>query len=156
LLSQVQGRLPAYGTVWHGSACEATRVRLSPDLRRAAHLLRSVKEMGNAESSPKLILNNHCQVCEFLQRCHDRAGLEDNLSLLRGMGEKEIKSYARKGIFTITQLSHTFRPRRRGRRTEQKGRRRYHALHALAIRDKRIYVFGTPQCPTAPASIYLD
>ena len=41
---------------------------------------------------------------------------EDNLSLLRGMGEKEVKGYARKGILTLTQLAHTFRPRRKGKR----------------------------------------
>lgn len=156
LVSRIQGRLPNTGVVWHGRECKATRVRLNPDLRKIGRLLKDVEEMAGGESPPKLILNEHCQVCEFLVRCHDRAVQEDNLSLLRGMGEKEIKGYARKGIFTITQLSHTFRPRRRGRRAEQKGLRRYHALHALAIRDRRIYVFGTPQCPIAPAAIYLD
>jgi predicted RecB family nuclease len=156
LLFKVQGRMPVFGMAWHGPNCDCTKLRLSPDLRRAERLLQSVKEMGRAESSPMLILNSHCSICEFHQRCHDQAVREENLSLLRGIGEKEIKGYIRKGIFTITQLAHTFRPRRRGRRTEKKGCRRYHALHALAIRDKRIYVFGTPQCPTAPVSIYLD
>ena len=38
-----------------------------------------------------------------------------NLSLLRGMSEKEIKKYNQKGILTVTQLAHTFRPRRKGK-----------------------------------------
>src|SRR5262249_33486983 len=69
---------------------------------------------------------------------------------------KEIKRYARKGIFTVSQLAHTFRPRRRGRRAPPKENHRYHALQALAVRDKRIYLFGTPQLPEAPVHVYLD
>src|SRR5262249_37362772 len=90
------------------------------------------------------------------RRCQDQAVKEDNLSLLRSIGEKEAKAYARKGIFTITQLSHTFRPRRKGKRGDRKNKRRYHALEALAIRDKSIYVLGTPDTVTGPVSIYLD
>ena len=60
----------------------------------------------------------------------------DNPSLLRGMGEKEVKSYARKGILTVTQLAHTFRPRRRGKRAPPNENHHYHALQALALRDE--------------------
>ena len=100
LLSRLQGQMPSSGIIWHGKECRTTRVRLNADLRRTERLLREVKEMVGAESPPRLILNDHCQVCEFRQRCHDQAVKEDNISLLRGMGEKEVKSYARKGIFT--------------------------------------------------------
>ena len=72
--------------------------------------------MTSTSSPPQLILNNHCSICEFHQRCHDQAVREDNLSLLRGLGEKEIRKLSRKGIFTITQLSCTFRLRKRGKR----------------------------------------
>jgi predicted RecB family nuclease len=156
LLSRLQGQMPAVGIVWHGKECRTTRVRLNGDLRKTERLLRDVKEMVSGESPPNLILNDHCQVCEFRQRCHDQAVQEDNISLLRGMGQKEIKRFARKGIFTIIQLAHTFRPRRRGKRTPPKNNRRYHALHALSLRDKRVYVFGTPQLPEAPINVYLD
>lgn len=156
LLSRVQGRVPAIGVVWHGRECRATRVRISPDPRRAEQLLRELKEMATQGTSPKLILNDHCQVCEFRQRCQHQALREDNLSLLRGMREKEVKAYTRKGILTVTQLSHTFRPRRQGKRQAQKPHRRYHALQALAIREKKVYVFGTPELPARPMRIYLD
>ncbi|MBR0716912.1 TM0106 family RecB-like putative nuclease, partial [Bradyrhizobium liaoningense] len=78
------------------------------------------------------------------------------LSLLRGIGEKAIKRYARKGILTLTRLAHTFRPRRRGKRTDTPLTRRDHALHALAIRDRTIYVLGAPAVPTATVRIYVD
>jgi predicted RecB family nuclease len=155
-LSRLQGRMPDNGIIWHGQACQATKVRLPPDLRKAEQCLRDVQEMAKAVAPPPLILNQHCQVCAFRQRCHDQAVREDNLSLLRGMSEKEMKHHGRKGIFTITQLAHTFRPRRKGKRATPTSPRHDHALHALAIRDKRIYVLGTPQLPTCPVQVYLD
>lgn len=148
--------MPDSGIIWHGQACQATKVRLPPDLRRAEQCLRAVQEMAKAVAPPPLLLNPHCQVCAFRQRCHDQAVREENLSLLRGMSEKEMKHYSRKGIFTITQLAPTFRPRRRGKRATPPTQRHDHALHALAIRDQRIYVLGTPQLPTCPVHVYLD
>ena len=156
LLSRMQGQMSSSGIIWHGRDCGTTKVRLNGDLRKTERLLRELKEMVNAQSPPKLILNDHCQVCEFRQRCHERALQEDNISLLRGMGEKEIESYARKGIFSMTQLAHTFRPRRKGKKQVQTTHKRHHALQALAIRDKRIYIFGTPELKASSVRIYLD
>ena len=156
LLARLQGQMPVHGIIWHGKECKETKARLNADLRKTERLLRDLKEMCNAESSPKLILNDHCHVCEFRQRCHEQALNEDNISLLRSLGVKEIKNYARKGILTVTQLAHTFRPRRKPKRAAQSSKKRYHALQALAIRDKRLYVFGVPELKTSPVAIYLD
>jgi predicted RecB family nuclease len=155
LLSRVQGRTPACGMVWHGKECKAAQVRLSTDSRKTEQILRELQQMRTG-AQPRPLLNEHCQVCEFRRRCHEQAVREDNLSLLRGMGEKEVKSLARRGILTLTQLAHTFRPRRKGKRAVRKAHHRYHALQALAIRDKRVYVFGTPELPNSPVKIYLD
>jgi predicted RecB family nuclease len=103
LCSHLQGRSPAFGIVWHGRDCRSMKVRLSPDLRKAEKLLQAVKQMTDPGSAPRLILNSHCQVCEFRRRCHDQAGQEDSISLLRGMGEREMTKWNRKGIFTIAQ-----------------------------------------------------
>jgi predicted RecB family nuclease len=155
LLAQVQGRAPAYGVVWPGDGCRAARVRLSPDPRKARQALDELRRRG--AEPPRLILNGHCQRCEFRRRCHEQAAQEDNLSLLRGMTEKEARGYARRGILTLTQLAHTFRPRRKGRRkATPRATKHYHALQALAVRDRRIYVLGTPQLRDAPVKIYLD
>jgi predicted RecB family nuclease len=156
LLSRLQGRTPAHGIIWKGQECRPTKVRLGRDPRFVERFLRDLKALAISKSLPQLILNDHCQVCEFRQRCNDQAIREDNLSLLRSMGAKEIKRYSRKGILTLTQLAHTFRPRRKPKRAAQSSKKRYHALQAMAIRDKCIYVFGTPQIPTSPVLIYLD
>jgi predicted RecB family nuclease len=156
LLSQVQGKLPAHGIVWHGRESKLSKVRFSPDPRRSQDLLRELKEMAGVSAAPRLFLNKHCPVCEFRQRCHDQAVQEDNLSLLRGMGEKEIKSYLRKGIFSVTQLSYTFRPRRRPKWARAAPRPHSFALQALALREKKIYINGSPNLKKSALSIYLD
>src|SRR5262249_18382888 len=156
ILSGLQGRAPAYGVIWHGPECKKTRLKLNPDHQKAEKVLRGLKDMATSGLPARLHLNDHCRVCEFRQRCHEQAVKEDNITLLRGMGEKGVKGDARKGIFTVTQLAHTFRPRRRGKRAKQPSGKRHHALQALAIRDKKIYVFGAPELPDSPVTIYLD
>lgn len=153
LLAGVQGLVPSHGVVWHGKDCRNSRVTLKPG--RAEVVVRQLRRTRNAEQ-PKLILNDHCQSCEFHQRCREQGGKEDSLSLLRGISEKEIRGLARKGVLTLTQLAHTFRPRRKGKRTVQTNHKRHHALQALAVRDRRIYVIGTPKVPKNPVRIYLD
>jgi hypothetical protein len=125
-------------------------------VRAAEDYIRGVERLQRADTPPKLLLNDHCGICEFSGRCRAQAVREDNLSLLRGLGEKAISRYRRKGVLTLTQLAHTFRPRRRGKRAERPMKVRDHALHALAIRDKTIYVFGKPELPTAEVRIYVD
>jgi predicted RecB family nuclease len=156
LISRLQGRPPGNAIVWHGKEGRATRVRLNPDPRKAGRLLEELRQMQAAEVPPRLILNDHCHVCEFRRRCHQQAIQEDNISLLRGMKEKEVKAYTRRGILTVTQLAHTFRPRRKGKRAPPRAGRHSHALQALAVRDKKVYVFGTPQLPASPVRVYLD
>jgi hypothetical protein len=131
-------------------------VKLNPDHRKAEQVLCGLKDLATSRLPPRLLLNDHCPVCEFRQRCHEQAVQEDNITLLRGMGEKEVNRYARKGILTLTQLAHTFRPRRKGKRVVRKTHHRYHALQALAVRDKRLYVLGTPEVPDSPVKIYID
>jgi predicted RecB family nuclease len=155
-LAGLQGQIPASGIIWHGKECKATRVRLPPDLPEAQQVLRGLRELETAESPPRLLLNDHCHICEFQQRCHAQAIAEDNLSLLRGMGEKEIRKYNRKGIFTTTQLSCTFRPRKRSKRVKTQAPIHYPSLQALAIRDAKTYVYGIPTLPKSKTQVYFD
>jgi predicted RecB family nuclease len=156
LLSPIQGRHPAYGVVWHGQECKGTKLRLNPHTRRCERFWQELIEMTSLTSPPSLLLNDHCQICEFRQRCHDQAIREDNLSLLRGLGEKEIKRNARKGIFTLTQLSYTFRPRRRPKWARAAPRPHSFALQALALRENKIHINGTPELKRTMLRVYLD
>ncbi len=155
LLADLQGRSLKKGVFYYGRECRSTTVRLPSDDGGARQLADELMDLQDADSAPKLLLNNHCAHCRFRQRCHQQAVEEDSLSLLRSLGEKEISRLNRKGIFNLTQLAYTFRPRRKGRRV-QRSKRRYHELQAMAIRDQTIYVFGTPDLTLARVNVYFD
>ena len=72
------------------------------------------------------------------------------------MSEKERKKLRGKGIFTVTQLSYTFRPRRRRRRLPSKQERFHHSLRALAIRENKIHAVDVPDAKLDGTPVYLD
>jgi predicted RecB family nuclease len=156
-LARVQGLRPASGLVARGPEARLGKVRLDPKLyRQAAQVLDEVKRLQAGGEPPRLTLNGHCQVCEFRQRCRKQAEQADDISLLAGVGEKELRRYNRKGIFTLTQLSCTFRPRRRGKRVKRTTYNHYTALQALAIRERKVHVYGTPDLPRKPVQVFFD
>jgi predicted RecB family nuclease len=155
ILNEVQGRMPDKGIVRHIGTRDAV-IHLSHGLRMGGRRLRALMEMQRSDLPPTLILNNHCQVCEFRDRCNAQAAEEDNLSLLRGLSEAEIMRLRSKGIFTVTQYSYTFTPRRVKRRAKNPSRPRYFALQARAIREKRIFVHGTPTLNVEGTRVYMD
>ena len=155
-LAEVQGMRPTVGLVARGPEGRLGKVKLDAILyRQAGQVLDEVKRLQQGGEPPRLVLNKHCQVCEFRSRCHEEAVKADDISLLAGVGEKELQRYNRKGLFTLTQLSCTFRPRKKSKKSARQTKRQ-HALHAMAIRDRRIYVFGTPDLPESPVQVYLD
>jgi predicted RecB family nuclease len=157
ILGSVQGRQPTTGVIIHEPECSQTRVKLTPKLyKKACEALEAVKQLRAGGKAPPLILNGHCSVCEFRQRCYAEAVRQDDLSLLRGMGENEIRKQNRKGIFTVTQLSHTFRPRWKNKRAKNLGQPHHPALQALAIREGKTFVFARPTIPSPPTRVYLD
>ena len=72
------------------------------------------------------------------------------------MSEKERERHRSKGIFTVTQLSYTFRPKRTPKRAKNPTKPRYLALQALAIRENTVYIHGAPVLPESGAQVYLD
>ena len=156
LLSRVQGKAPGFAIVYYGCECRTTSIRLTINPKAIEARFEEALRLRAAETAPTLLLNDHCVVCEFRQQCRAQAVQEDNLRLLRGIGEKAIKRYGRKGLFTLTQLAHTFRPRRKGKRSDRPNRQRNYALQALALRDKTIYVLGSPKVPSGITQVFLD
>jgi predicted RecB family nuclease len=157
LLGRVQGLRPVTGLVARGSEGRLGKVRLDAKLyRQAEQVLDEVKRLREGGAPPRLTLNRHCPVCEFRQRCRRQAEEADDISLLGAVGEKELQRYHRKGLFTLTQLSCTFRPRKRGKRVKRPGSIHYAALQALAIREKKVHVYGTPELPRKPVQVFLD
>jgi predicted RecB family nuclease len=118
--------------------------------------LEKIAALLSNPAPPDLVLNRHCAECEFQARCREKAIERDDLSLLAGMSEKERKNLHGKGIFTVTQLSYTFRPRRRPKRLRDKREKYHHSLKALAIREKKIHIVGGPELKIEGTPVYLD
>jgi predicted RecB family nuclease len=156
-LARVQGLRPATGLVARGPDAQLGKVRLDSKLyRQAEQALAELEGLGPGGEPPRLTLNGHCPVCEFRQRCRVQAEQADDISLLAGVGEKELHRYNRKGLFTLTQLSCTFRARKRNKRVKKAGHPRYAALQALAIRERKVHVYGTPDLPRKAVQVFLD
>jgi predicted RecB family nuclease len=92
--------------------------RLKPDTlsREVKRAVGKIAALLSVPSPPDLILNRHCPECEFHDRCRKKAIEKDDLSLLTNLTAKERARLNGKGIFTVSQLSYTFRPRRRAKR----------------------------------------
>jgi predicted RecB family nuclease len=156
-LSRVQGLRPANGLIASGPDAKLGKVKLDPKLyRRAEHLLGELGRLQEGGEPPRLTLNGHCQICEFRQQCHAQAAKDDDLSLLRGMSEQEISRQNSKGIFSVRQLSYTFRVRKKNKRAKRQAFPRSFALQALALRDNKVHVHGNYAVPSCPTSLYLD
>jgi predicted RecB family nuclease len=75
---------------------------------------------------------------------------------MRGMSEKEILAQRKRGINTVTQFACTFRPKSIGLRRSKPLKRHLHALQALAVRDKKVYMVRAPEIPAKTPRVYLD
>jgi predicted RecB family nuclease len=146
-------QVPHFGKLVHGRDHRTLKVHLDGWIRKVRRSLSVIREYQSPETPPPLILNRHCGECEFQERCRQLAVDQDNLSLITNLTEKEWKKQHDKGIFTVTQLSFTFRPRRRV--NSLSGHQR-HALKALAIRTNKIHVLGSVPCSTPVTPVYID
>jgi predicted RecB family nuclease len=155
-LSKTLGRDVPAGKIIHGDDHAVLKVKTPGLVSEVRTLIEKTATLLSSALPPDLILNRHCAECEFQTRCHQKAVEKDDLSLLALMTEKERKTFHSKGIFTVTQLSYTFRPRRRPKRQPDKREKYHHALKALAIREKKIHVVGSPELKIAGTPVYLD
>jgi len=156
VFSEVLGREVSLGRIIHGDDHATLKVKTSGLMGEVRNRVERMRALLSGSSPPDLVLNRHCSECESQARCRQKALEKDDLSLLAGMSEKERARHRSKGIFTVTQLSYTFRPRRTPKRAKNPAKPHHFALQALAIRENTIYIHGTPGLPKCKSQIYLD
>ncbi|HEV2864647.1 MAG TPA: IS66 family transposase [Pyrinomonadaceae bacterium] len=155
-LSSVSGRMLPFGKIMHGGGQKVVRVQVGGLMKKVRSAVKKIAAQQASGAPPQLILNKHCAECEFRERCRRIAAEKDDLSLLSSMTAAEVKNLNEKGIFTVNQLSYTFRPRRRSKRSAAKPEKYHHALKALAVRERKIHVAGRPELDITGTPIYLD
>ncbi len=156
VLSKMHGRAVDLGKIVHGDDHIRVRVKIAALTGEVRNMVGRIGKVLSSQSPPDLVLKRHCGECEFQVRCRQKAIEKDDLSLLSSMTENERKRFNGKGIFTITQLSYTFRPRRRPKRLAAKKGKYHYPLKALSIRDKKIHIVGRPELNTGGTPVYLD
>jgi predicted RecB family nuclease len=156
VIGNMQNRQPEYGKIIYGKRFAISKIKFDEKLDIVTKIINDLRKYHDNGSLPQLILNRHCEICEFNATCREKAIKDGNLSLLGQIGAKEVLKKNKKGIFNLTQLSYTFRPRRKRKRPD--GFRRPHsvALRALAIRENKTYVHGTPELSRKATEIYFD
>jgi predicted RecB family nuclease len=156
VLSEAVGRKVSLGKITHGKNHATLKVKLSSLTSEVQERIKDIIALLADDLPPDLVLNRHCHQCEFQARCRKQATEKDELSLLSGMSEKERKKLHGKGIFTVTQLSYTFRPRRRRRELRGKQEKFHHSLRALAIRENKIHAVDLLDPKLDGTPVYLD
>jgi predicted RecB family nuclease len=166
-LSQSTGIIADTGTLIYGDGRHKT-LKIRELVVRTHQTIDAIGATCRGRKPPPLILNKHCAVCDFQSRCRGLAIERDDLSLLTAMTGKERAKGNAKGIFTITQLSYGYRPRRRKRTRPDAERsiksakraplvaRNDHKLKALAVKKSQIHVVGTPSLKFEGVPTFLD
>ena len=157
VIDQIQQPTPETGLFVVGENCGLSRTQLTKLCKNVPKILEELAQSSDGIVTPDLRINRHCDVCEFRDRCLAEATQKDDLSLLRGLSEKEASKLNKRGIFTIAQYSYTFRQRRsRKGGTTKATPKHVHALQARALRENTIYVSQTPSLPSAATHVYFD
>lgn len=156
VVSSYLGKEPLFGKIIHGSKHSIIKVRLTELIKSANAVVDEILGQQSELNPPATILNKHCAECEFHSQCYKTAVEKDDLSLLLGLSEKERTKLHKKGIFTVTQLSYTFRPRKKPKHAPSKPTKNYHSLKALAIRESKTIIAGRPSLEIKGTPVYFD
>lgn len=151
VFSQVTGSNPDFGELIVGQYFRKMRIALTPLYPKVRSTVEAASALMESRAPPRPVLNKHCAECQFASRCTSAAEETDDLSLLSKMSAKERQHYHDKGIFTVTQLSHTFRHRKRAGQPKHD-----HALKALAIRKNQVHLIGKVVWDNPGTLVYVD
>jgi predicted RecB family nuclease len=157
VLGDVQKTLPVSGSIV-GTEMKTHKVKLDNIYKKLRPMIQTLKEWitTSPSESSQVILNRHCPYCQFQKECTEKAEKNDDLSLLNKMTPKIIRRYHKKGIFTVNQLSYSFKPRRKRKRNKEMPARFNLELQALAIRTGKIYIQEPPELPRQRVELFLD
>lgn len=138
-----------------GAAQRIHLAKLMAYLEPAIDTLKAWKD-APATAPPPILLNEHCPICPFRTKCLEQAEKDDSLTLLDRMTPKVIRKYHKKGIFTVTQLSYLFKPRRQRKKRKDRPAGFNLELQALALRTGKIYLHQPPTIPQSSTELFLD
>jgi len=78
ILERMQNRSQEYGLIIYGNQRKTTKVKIAKLVVEVRRTIEKVKT--SIEDPPQMIINQHCQICEFNESCREKAIKDDNLS----------------------------------------------------------------------------
>jgi len=135
-----------------GTNSRQTKIKFSSLTKSIKKLTREVNKILANSNAPIFFKNTHCQICEFQNICLEKLIERDDLSLLTALKPKEILQKNNRGIFSVKQLSYTFRPKKNPYRK----RKFLPELKALAIREGKTFIQEIPILIQIETEVYLD
>jgi predicted RecB family nuclease len=157
VLGQMQGKLPVAGHIVKMGG-QSEELKLEPYYKVLKSFLDPLRAwLGAAPTDPPpIVLNKHCPSCQFRALCREKAEKEDDLSLLDRVTPKIMRRYHKKGIFTVTQLSYLYKPRRSRKQSKKTTTPHKLELQALAVRTNKIYIQELPVLSRHSIELFLD
>jgi len=143
-----------YARIIYGKALKTSKIKLQQYIDEGDKIYNGLNGLSISQENQFLFKKQHCQICEFMIKCHTILIEKDDLSLLGRISQKEIKKLNNTGIFTIKQLSYKFRPKKR--KPPKQTERNLYALKSLAIRENEIFVISKPDFPEVQYQIFID
>jgi predicted RecB family nuclease len=147
---------PPWGKIIHGEKQRFAKVKLLALLVTVRSIIGKILSQEKTSQPPQLVLNKHCAECGFNSRCRPVALEKGDLSLLPRVGKLEREKLHNCGIFSIQQLSYTFRARRNPKNSASRPYMHFPALKARAIREKQVHICGELQLDASAGYMFLD
>ncbi len=95
-----------------GINLKQSKLKVSSFTKPIKKLVGELNKILSNTNPPVFFKNNHCQVCEFQNSCLEKLVERDDLSLLTALKPKEILQKNNRGVFSVKQLSYSFRPKK--------------------------------------------
>jgi predicted RecB family nuclease len=138
--------------IFFGNQQKSTKVILNNLSKDVKKTIAAIEQIQKFETHPVFYKISHCQICEFNPMCVEKLKERDDLSLLGNLKSKEIEQKNNRGIFSVKQLSYTFRPKKNPYR-----RRKFlPELKALAIREQKVFIQKLPELEKKTTEIFFD
>jgi len=142
--------------IYYGKEMKTLKFNIERFIPESLRVISDIEKILRGEFEPAIYKKDHCKICEFEENCRAKLIERDDLSLLSSIREKDLAQYEKKGIFTVKQLSYTFKPRKRNERVKSVGHPIYESLQALAIREQKVYLYDELCLPIAKTKVFMD
>ena len=135
-----------------GQNLKETKFKVSTFSKAIKKIGIDLTKLLSNSNTPLFYKNQHCQICEFQNACLEKLVEKDDLSLLTSLKPKEILQKNNRGIFSVKQLSYSFRPKK----NPYRNRKFVPELKALAIRENKTFIQEIPNLKEVETEVFLD